>query len=47
MQAQHEIPSDMQCKDKFLLQSVVTEEGFKEADISPELVIVSDLWLIN
>eukprot|EP00250_Pteridium_aquilinum_P027263 c3454_g1_i1 orf=320-1042(+) len=37
MQAQREAPPDMQCKDKFLVQSVVVKEGFEEQDISPDL----------
>ncbi|KAH7277605.1 hypothetical protein KP509_39G059000 [Ceratopteris richardii] len=37
MQAQREAPPDMQCKDKFLVQSVVVPEGFKEQDITQEL----------
>ncbi|KAE8696838.1 Vesicle-associated protein 1-4 [Hibiscus syriacus] len=34
MQAQKEAPPDMQCKDKFLLQSVVASPG---ADFTPEM----------
>ena len=30
MQAHKEMPPDMQCKDKFLVQSVVMPEGAKE-----------------
>lgn len=37
MQAQKETPSDMQCKDKFLLQSVVTSPGATTKDISAEM----------
>lgn len=37
MQAQKEAPPDMQCKDKFLLQSVVTSPGITPKDITPEL----------
>ncbi|PRQ57509.1 putative vesicle-associated membrane-protein-associated protein [Rosa chinensis] len=37
MQAQKEKPSDMQCKDKFLLQSVVTNPGATTKDITPEM----------
>ncbi|KAH7422493.1 hypothetical protein KP509_12G011000 [Ceratopteris richardii] len=37
MQAQREAPPDMQCKDKFLVQSVVVPDDFKEQDISQEL----------
>ncbi|XWS45891.1 hypothetical protein CRYUN_Cryun14cG0018000 [Craigia yunnanensis] len=37
MQAQKEAPSDMQCKDKFLLQSVVASPGATPKDITPEM----------
>ncbi|KAJ0045271.1 hypothetical protein Pint_05870 [Pistacia integerrima] len=37
MQAQKEAPADMQCKDKFLLQSVVTSPGATAKDITPEM----------
>ncbi|PHT35938.1 Vesicle-associated protein 1-4 [Capsicum baccatum] len=37
MQAQKEAPPDMQCKDKFLLQSVVTSPGATVKDITPEM----------
>jgi len=38
MQAQKEAPSDMQCKDKFLLQSVKVEDGIAAKDITAEMV---------
>lgn len=38
MQAQRDAPPDMQCKDKFLVQSVVVSDGFLEQDISQDLV---------
>ena len=38
MQAQKEAPPDMQCKDKFLLQSVVASPGAIAKDITPEMV---------
>jgi hypothetical protein len=38
MQAQKEAPSDMQCKDKFLLQSVVAPDGTTTKVITSELV---------
>jgi len=38
MQAQKEIPPDMQCKDKFLLQSVRVNDGADPKDITPEMV---------
>lgn len=38
MQAQKEAPPDMQCKDKFLLQSVVASNGVTAKDIEPEWV---------
>nr|CAD1831163.1 unnamed protein product [Ananas comosus var. bracteatus] len=37
MQAQKEAPPDMQCKDKFLIQSVVAENGATPQDITPEV----------
>jgi len=38
MQAQKEAPTDMQCKDKFLLQSVKTNDGVTAKDINAEMV---------
>ncbi|XP_021279557.1 vesicle-associated protein 1-3 [Herrania umbratica] len=37
MQAQKEAPPDMQCRDKFLLQSVVAPEGTANKDITSEM----------
>ncbi|KAI3756825.1 hypothetical protein L1987_56648 [Smallanthus sonchifolius] len=37
MQAQKEAPLDMQCKDKFLLQTAVASPGATTKDITPEL----------
>ncbi|KAI3828887.1 hypothetical protein L1987_02998 [Smallanthus sonchifolius] len=37
MQAQKEAPPDMQCKDKFLLQSVTVNPGATAKDITPEM----------
>ncbi|CAL9082324.1 unnamed protein product [Musa acuminata var. zebrina] len=37
MQAQKEAPPDMQCKDKFLLQSVIAENGVTTKDITSEM----------
>ncbi|GMH29839.1 hypothetical protein Nepgr_031682 [Nepenthes gracilis] len=37
MQAQKEAPSDMQCKDKFLLQCVVASPGATVNDITPDM----------
>ncbi|CAA3001992.1 vesicle-associated 1-2 [Olea europaea subsp. europaea] len=37
MQAQKELPPDLQCKDKFLLQSVVVNHGATQKDITPEM----------
>lgn len=37
MQAQKEVPPDMQCKDKFLLQSVVASPGATAKEITPEM----------
>ncbi|KAF8412410.1 hypothetical protein HHK36_000374 [Tetracentron sinense] len=37
MQAQKEAPLDLQCKDKFLLQSVTAPSGATAKDITPEM----------
>lgn len=37
MQAQKDAPPDMQCKDKFLLQSVKTNDGASAKDINAEM----------
>ncbi|TKY70837.1 Vesicle-associated protein 1-2 [Spatholobus suberectus] len=37
MQAQKEAPADMQCKDKFLLQSVKANDGTTAKDITAEM----------
>ncbi|XP_030500987.2 vesicle-associated protein 1-2 [Cannabis sativa] len=37
MQAQKEAPADMQCKDKFLLQSVKVNDGVAAKDINAEM----------
>lgn len=37
MQAQKEGPVDMQCKDKFLLQSVAVHDGATTKDITPDM----------
>ncbi|GLT39573.1 hypothetical protein SLA2020_137560 [Shorea laevis] len=37
MQAQKEMPPDMQCKDKFLLQAVVASPGAAAKDVTPEM----------
>ncbi|CAK9154481.1 unnamed protein product [Ilex paraguariensis] len=37
MQAQKELPSDMQCKDKFLLQSVIAPNGATAKDVNLEM----------
>lgn len=38
MQAQKEAPPDMQCRDKFLVQSVIAPEGATNKDVTPEMV---------
>ena len=38
MQAQKETPPDMQCKDKFLVQSVVVPDSSTTKDITSEMV---------
>lgn len=37
MQAQREAPPDLQCKDKFLIQSVIARYGISAKDVSQEL----------
>lgn len=37
MQPQTELPPDMQCKDKFLVQSVITNPGSTPKDINPDM----------
>lgn len=39
MQAQKEAPSDLHCKDKFLLQSAVVTAGTSQTDITADMVI--------
>lgn len=43
MQGQKEAPPDMQCKDKFLLQSVVANPGATTRDITPEMVTIQKI----
>lgn len=40
MQAQRDAPPDMQCKDKFLVQSVIVNQGVSARDITPEMVLM-------
>ncbi|KAJ7980202.1 Vesicle-associated protein 2-2-like [Quillaja saponaria] len=37
MQAQHMMPPDMQCKDKFLIQSTIVPSGTTEEDITSDM----------
>ncbi|KAJ3672638.1 hypothetical protein LUZ60_007359 [Juncus effusus] len=37
MQAQKDAPPDLQCKDKFLVQSIITSPGISAKDISQEM----------
>lgn len=39
MQVQKEAPPDMQCKDKFLVQSVIVAEGTSAKDITGDMVL--------
>lgn len=39
MQAQREAPPDMQCKDKFLVQSLIVDQGATAKDVTTEMVI--------
>lgn len=43
MQAQKEAPLDMQCKDKFLLQSVKANNGATMKEITPEMVKIESI----
>ncbi len=45
MQAQREAPPDMQCKDKFLVQSVIAPVGSSSKDVSQELVGIPSMSL--
>lgn len=47
MQAQKEAPPDMQCKDKFLVQSVAASYGTTVKDITPEMVRYYCVCLIH
>lgn len=38
MQAQKEAPPDLQCRDKFLLQSVRIDDGVSAKDVTAEMV---------
>lgn len=38
MQAPKEAPPDMQCRDKFLVQSVIVPNGATNKDINQEMV---------
>lgn len=40
MQAQREMPHDMQSRDKFLIQSVLAPYGATTKDIAPEIVSI-------
>lgn len=44
------VPPDLQCKDKFLVQSVVVSDGLSAKDITSQMVVVRcifpfGLWL--
>lgn len=41
MQAQKEAPPDMQCKDKFLVQSVIVNDGATAKEVTAEMVLNS------
>lgn len=41
MQAQRTAPSDMQCKDKFLIQCTVVPFGTSEEEIPPSMVKIA------
>jgi len=42
MQALEEAPPDMQCKDKFLLQTIVARPGSTTKDITSDMVQTTD-----
>lgn len=51
MQAQKEAPPDLQCRDKFLVQSVIASDGATTKDVTTELVgwydcfeLIMNLW---
>lgn len=45
MQALEEAPPDMQCIDKFLLQSIVVRSGATTKDITSDMVTNNKLFL--
>ncbi|CAN6477059.1 unnamed protein product [Victoria cruziana] len=47
MQAQSEAPPDMRCKDRFLVQSVVTSHGATSKDINAETFTKGDGKIIE
>jgi hypothetical protein len=40
MQAQKVVPPDLQCKDKFLVQSAVVSDGLLAKDITSQMVVL-------
>ena len=47
MQAQREAPPDMQCKDKFLVQSVILPDDIKDKEVSQEFVSSHNFYLFS
>lgn len=47
MHVQKEGPPDLQCKDKFLVQSVVASDGATAEDMSADMVGECDCFLRN
>ncbi|OIT07513.1 vesicle-associated protein 1-3 [Nicotiana attenuata] len=47
MQAQKEAPPDMQCKDKFLIQSVIAPSGTSNKDVTTEMFNKEDGKVID
>lgn len=50
MQAQTVVPPDLQCKDKFMVQSVVISDSLSAKDITSQMVVILcifpfGLWL--
>ena len=40
MQAQKVVPPDLQCKDKFLVQSAIVSDGLSAKDITSQMVVL-------
>lgn len=47
MQGLRSAPSEVECKDKFLIQSTVVDSGLKEEDVTLELVGILTVFSQN